>query len=225
MAEIEIKVGGRPYRMACDDGQEAHLRSVAAHLDAEATALKTAFGDLPEMRMLLMAGVMVADKLESRNAELRDAEGAVKQMLAQQKGGEGEAPKKTKGGPDLFDPSGELAALKKQAAELAKAAEAAETRAAMAEAAAEEAQGRLAEAEERAGAAETRAAEAEDAAASAKSSPSQGIVKALNNKLADAEARAHALSKDMAAVEGEAAAALRDAADKVRSVTAGLNGG
>jgi cell division protein ZapA len=223
MAEIEIRVGGRPYRMACEDGQEAHLRNVAAHLDAEATSLKGAFGDLSEMRMLLMAGVMVADKLEARNADLRDAEGAVKQMLAQQKGGE--APKKEKGGPNLFDPSGEMAALKKRVTELEQAAEAAETRAAMAEAAAEEAQGRLSEAEAHVSAAETRAAEAEDAAASAKSSPSQGIVKALNNKLADAEARAHALSKDMAAVEGEAAAALLSAADRVRSVTAGLNGG
>ncbi len=223
MAEVQIKVGGRPYRMACEDGQEGHLQSVAAHLDAEATALKKAFGDLSEMRMLLMAGVMVADKLEARNADLRDAEGAVKQMLARQK--DGEAPKKKDGGADLFDPKGELAALKKQVADLTEALEAAETRAAMAEAAAEEAQGRLAEAEEHVGAAEKRAAEAEDAAASAKASTPQGVVKSLNNKLADAEARANALSRDVAAVEDEAAAALMAAAERVRSVTAGLNGG
>jgi len=225
MAEIEIRIGGRPYRMACEDGQEAHLRQVAGHLDAEATGLKGALGEMSEMRMLLMAGVMVADKLEARNADLRDAEGAVQHMLA--KGGD--APKgkaKAKAGDDdLFDSSSELAALKKQLAEAATAAEAAETKAAMAEAAAEEAQGRLSEAEERASVAESRAAEAEDAAASAKSAPSQGIVKALNAKLADAEARAHAMARDQSVAEGEAAAALRDAAERVRSVTAGLNGG
>ncbi|MEM9709129.1 MAG: cell division protein ZapA [Pseudomonadota bacterium] len=71
MAEVRISIGGRGFDVACQDGEEAFLRSAAALLDAEATALVDQVGRLPEARMLLMAGLMLADKTAGMEEEMR----------------------------------------------------------------------------------------------------------------------------------------------------------
>ncbi len=63
MAEVDIEIGGRIFKVACQEGEEAHLRSAAGLLDVEATHLMNAAGRLPEPKMLLMAGLMLADKM------------------------------------------------------------------------------------------------------------------------------------------------------------------
>lgn len=63
MAEVDIEIGGRVFKVACQEGEESHLLSAAGLLDAEATHLMNAAGRLPEPKMLLMAGLMLADKM------------------------------------------------------------------------------------------------------------------------------------------------------------------
>jgi cell division protein ZapA len=82
MPEVEVTVGGRPFRVACQEGEEHFLRAASAMLDAEAEALQAQLGRLPESRMLLMAGLMLADRtaavedeLRSLKARLGEAEG------------------------------------------------------------------------------------------------------------------------------------------------------
>jgi len=72
MPQIEIKIGGRTFEVACQEGEEQFLYTAAALLDTEASSLSTQIGRMPEARMLLMAGLMLADKtagLEDRLAE------------------------------------------------------------------------------------------------------------------------------------------------------------
>lgn len=71
MPEIEITIGGRSFAVACQNGEEHFLRSAAALLDAEAAPLVAQMGRLPELRMLLMAGLMLADKAAGHEDELR----------------------------------------------------------------------------------------------------------------------------------------------------------
>ena len=71
MPEVEVTVGGRPFRVACQEGEEHFLRAAAAMLNAEAEALQTQLGRLPETRMLLMAGLMLADRTAAVEDELR----------------------------------------------------------------------------------------------------------------------------------------------------------
>ncbi len=83
MPEVTIEIGGRAFQVACQDGEEQYLHSAAKMLDDEARVLTDQIGRLPEARMLLMAGLMLADKtaavedkikeIESKLAE-RDAE-------------------------------------------------------------------------------------------------------------------------------------------------------
>lgn len=80
MAEISITVGGKAFSVACQDGEEAYLQSAAQMLDREAGALIGQIGRLSEVRMLLMAGLMLAD----RTAALEDRALAAEERLAQQ---------------------------------------------------------------------------------------------------------------------------------------------
>lgn len=83
MPEITISIGGREFAVACQEGEEHYLHTAAKMLDEEAEVLAQQVGRMPEGRMLLMAGLMLADKtasVEDRVAEVqaqlaeRDAE-------------------------------------------------------------------------------------------------------------------------------------------------------
>ncbi|MFY0679853.1 MAG: cell division protein ZapA [Thalassovita sp.] len=62
MPEVEIHIGGRAFEVSCQEGEEHYLHSAAKMLDTEAAVLSGQIGRLPEARMLLMAGLMLADK-------------------------------------------------------------------------------------------------------------------------------------------------------------------
>lgn len=74
MPEVLITIGGRQFEVACQDGEEHFLRSAARMLDAEASVLVGQIGRMPEARMLLMAGLMLADKTAGLEDQLRAAE-------------------------------------------------------------------------------------------------------------------------------------------------------
>ncbi|MDF1726416.1 MAG: cell division protein ZapA [Sulfitobacter sp.] len=74
MPEVTITIGGRPFEVACQEGEESYLHAAAKMLDDEAQVLLDQVGRLPEPRMLLMAGLMLADKtasVEDKIAEVR----------------------------------------------------------------------------------------------------------------------------------------------------------
>ncbi|MBK5945458.1 cell division protein ZapA [Rhodobacter veldkampii DSM 11550] len=73
MPEVKVTIGGRSFDVACQSGEEHFLRSAAALLDAEATPLLAQIGRLPEARMLLMAGLLLADKTAGLEDRLREA--------------------------------------------------------------------------------------------------------------------------------------------------------
>ena len=73
MPEITIHIGGRDFEVVCKKGEEPFLQSAAALLDIEAQALTGAMGRIPEARMLLMSGLMLADKTASLEDQLAAA--------------------------------------------------------------------------------------------------------------------------------------------------------
>ncbi|WP_375262405.1 cell division protein ZapA [Palleronia sp.] len=74
MPDVRITIGGRDYDVACQPGEEPYLQSAARYLDGEAQQLVDQIGRLPEQRMLLMSGLMLADKTASLEEQLRVAE-------------------------------------------------------------------------------------------------------------------------------------------------------
>lgn len=69
MAEVTLAIGGREYSVACRDGGEDHLRSLAKRVDAKVDEARGAVGTASEVRQLLFAALLLADDIaESANA-------------------------------------------------------------------------------------------------------------------------------------------------------------
>lgn len=64
MATIEIEIAARKYAIACRDGEEGHLRSVADMVDRKAAEAEAALGSLGEARQLLFASLLLADEIK-----------------------------------------------------------------------------------------------------------------------------------------------------------------
>lgn len=74
MAQVSITINGRVYRMACDDGQEEHLVRLARDVDARIGQLRSAFGEIGDTRLAVMAAIMVADELSEMRRRVRAVE-------------------------------------------------------------------------------------------------------------------------------------------------------
>lgn len=67
MSEVTITVNRRPYRLACEDGQEPHLMALAERIDGRINDLVGKFGQIGDQQLLVMVGLLLADEA----AELR----------------------------------------------------------------------------------------------------------------------------------------------------------
>ncbi len=63
MAEIELRIGGRGYKVACRVGEEDSLRAAAALVDAKSAEALSGLGPLSETRLLLLSALLIADDL------------------------------------------------------------------------------------------------------------------------------------------------------------------
>lgn len=82
MAQLDIKIGGRTFEVACADGEEHFLQTAAGMLDEEAEHLSSQIGRMPESQMLLMAGLMLADKTAGLDDKVKEANGRIAQLQA-----------------------------------------------------------------------------------------------------------------------------------------------
>lgn len=69
MAQVDITVNGKTYRIACEDGQEQRLTNLASMVDAHVKDLVEQVGQVGDTRLLVMASLLIADEL----IDLRDA--------------------------------------------------------------------------------------------------------------------------------------------------------
>ena len=68
MPSVELEIAARKYVVACRDGEEDHLRSVAAIVDRRAHDAAEALGSLSEARQLLFASLLLADEIKEYRA-------------------------------------------------------------------------------------------------------------------------------------------------------------
>jgi cell division protein ZapA len=74
MASVNATIAGRQFRLACEDGQEEHLQSLAKDLDASIEELRQRFGEIGDTRLTVMAALMVADELAEAKLKIRRLE-------------------------------------------------------------------------------------------------------------------------------------------------------
>ena len=70
MSQVTIKIGGRSFDVVCQEGEENYLKTAAAMLDEEAQKLESAGARITESRMLLMAGLLLADRTAASEEKL-----------------------------------------------------------------------------------------------------------------------------------------------------------
>lgn len=80
MAQVTVSIDGKTYRMACEEGQEAHLSDLADRLDRYVTHLKGQFGEIGDLRLTVMAGIMVMDELSEVQKRVRGLEAEVETL-------------------------------------------------------------------------------------------------------------------------------------------------
>lgn len=91
MSQVSVSIGGKIYRMACDDGQETHLEKLAGRLDQEVERLRREFGVVGEQRLMVMAAIKALDalseaevragRLEAEAGRLRASEASVQARI------------------------------------------------------------------------------------------------------------------------------------------------
>lgn len=74
MAQIDISINGRDYRIACDDGQEEHIADLARYVDRRVAELAATVGQVGEARLLVMASLLIADELSEALADVESRE-------------------------------------------------------------------------------------------------------------------------------------------------------
>jgi cell division protein ZapA len=68
MADVDVVVAGRHYKLSCRDGEEDHLRRLIAMVDRKAADLTRTLGDMTEGRTLLLSALLLADELNDLRA-------------------------------------------------------------------------------------------------------------------------------------------------------------
>ena len=74
MPEIKLSIGGRDFQVACQEGEENFLTDAANLLNSESQKLVSQLGRLSESRMLLMAGLMLADRMINLEKSIHERE-------------------------------------------------------------------------------------------------------------------------------------------------------
>jgi cell division protein ZapA len=86
MAQVVVTVNGRAYTMQCNDGEEAHLADLGELLDSEIERIRDAVGQVGDVRLLLMGGLVVADKLADALKRIEDLEAQIRTIQASRNG-------------------------------------------------------------------------------------------------------------------------------------------
>ncbi len=93
MAQVTVMIDGKAYRMACEAGQEDHLTDLASRFDRYVGHLKSQFGEIGDLRITVMAGIMITDELSELNRKIESLE---KQVASLQQNRDGMAESKAK---------------------------------------------------------------------------------------------------------------------------------
>jgi len=71
MAKVSLNINGRKYSLGCDDGEEERLMRLGYALDERVKAMANQFGQIGDLRLLVMAGITMTDELEELNSSVQ----------------------------------------------------------------------------------------------------------------------------------------------------------
>ena len=69
MADVDISINNRSYRISCKDGEEDRIKGLATLLNKQVAQLAEKIGQLGEARMILLASLVLLDKSDETEKE------------------------------------------------------------------------------------------------------------------------------------------------------------
>jgi cell division protein ZapA len=88
MSQVTVTIAGQTYRIACAEGEEAHLERLAAAYDARIEEMRAAFGEIGDLRLHVMAAMTQADELHETKRRLAAAEAELARLKSLTSGGD-----------------------------------------------------------------------------------------------------------------------------------------
>ena len=82
MGQVTVEINGKPYTVGCEDGQEGHLRDLAALFDRQVRIVAQEVGTLGDTRLMLMGALLLTDELADARARLSHAQAELTRVQA-----------------------------------------------------------------------------------------------------------------------------------------------
>jgi cell division protein ZapA len=82
MATVSVDINGRPYAVGCADGQEERVRILARQFDNHVRSVAGDVGHVGDLRLFLMAALLLADELHEARLALQNGTDAPIETLA-----------------------------------------------------------------------------------------------------------------------------------------------
>lgn len=76
MATVTVEINGRPYAVGCADGQEERVRVLARQFDSTVRQVGADVGAVGDIRLFLMAALILADELHEARSQAKAGNGA-----------------------------------------------------------------------------------------------------------------------------------------------------
>jgi cell division protein ZapA len=73
MPQVEVHINNRRYSIACDTGEEEHLKQLAQYVDGRVKELVGSVGQVGDQRLLVMTSLLVADELAEAYAQINNS--------------------------------------------------------------------------------------------------------------------------------------------------------
>lgn len=83
MPQVILQINGRNYTLQCGEGQEEHLRRLARMVDDEIADIRNRIGPLGEIRLLIMASLMLADQVVELRQRVEELSADLQQLRQQ----------------------------------------------------------------------------------------------------------------------------------------------
>lgn len=91
MATVTVEINGRPYAVGCADGQEDRVRILGKQFDTSVRQVAGDVGHVGDVRLFLMAALMLADELHEARLALQNGTSVPVPAPAPAPGGDGVA--------------------------------------------------------------------------------------------------------------------------------------
>lgn len=81
MADVDININDRVYRISCKDGEEHRIKLLADKINNEVKLLVDKIGQLGEARMILLASLVLLDRADEQENDTKKLLGKIADRL------------------------------------------------------------------------------------------------------------------------------------------------